>query len=66
MNLEQDLKEVNELIEENKRLQLKYPKYRFGLEVGLMSLLELRKEMEQAVVNQKKAQKKIGGHLRYG
>lgn len=61
MNIEQDLKEVNELIEENKRLQEKYPEKKFELEVGLMSLMELRKEMEQALENQKKAQKKDRG-----
>lgn len=39
------LKKVECLIEENKYLQKKYPDHANGLEIGLQSLEELRKEM---------------------
>ena len=45
------LKEVQELIQENQRLQEKYPHNKKGLEIGLQSLRELEKEMTQALIS---------------
>lgn len=43
------LKEVEELIKQNKELQKRYPDHAEGLQVGLESLEELRKEMLDAL-----------------
>lgn len=45
------LKEVQELIQETQRLQEKYPHNKKGLEIGLQSLMEIEKEMTQAVIS---------------
>ena len=45
------LKEVQELIQENQKLQEKYPHNKKGLEIGLQSLRELEKEMTQALIS---------------
>ena len=46
-----ELKEVQELIQENQKLQEKYPNHKKGLEIGLQSLMELEKEMTQALIS---------------
>ena len=48
-SIEEQLKEVEYLIKENKYLQKKYPDHTNGLEIGLQSLEELRKEMLDAL-----------------
>lgn len=48
-DLRKEIQEIDELIEENKRLQEKYPNYARGLQLGLESLKELRKEMQEAL-----------------
>lgn len=49
--IEEQLEGVNQLIEENKRLQKKYPNRAKELEIGLQSLMELRKEMQSAILS---------------
>lgn len=48
-DLRKIIQETDELIEENERLQEKYPNYAMGLQLGLESLKELRKEMQEAL-----------------
>lgn len=48
-SVEEHLKEVRELIRENKRLQEKYPNRKKELQLGLESLIELEKEMMEAL-----------------
>lgn len=44
-SIEEHLKEVEYLIEQNKYLQKKYPDHANSLKIGLQSLEELQKEM---------------------
>lgn len=55
--LNQEISEVSRLIEDNKRLQEKYPERKRELELGLQSLYDLRNEMSDALfrMNYKKA-----------
>ena len=48
-SVKQHLKEVEELIEQNKELQKRYPDHAKGLQIGLKSLEELKKEMLDAL-----------------
>lgn len=47
--LEDMLKDVTELIIENKNLQEKYPDYKWELKVSLNSLEEIQKEIVEAI-----------------
>lgn len=49
-SIEEQLKEVQILIHENKKLQLKYPEHKKSLKIGLESLYELEKEMKEALI----------------
>ena len=60
-----ELKEVQELIRENQRLQEKYPHNKKGLEIGLQSLRELEKEMTQALISEKAREIKTDNRFIY-
>lgn len=60
-----ELKEVQELIRENQRLQEKYPHNKKGLEIGLQSLRELEKEMTQALIIEKAREIKTDNRFIY-
>lgn len=60
-----ELKEVQELIQENQRLQEKYPHNKKGLEIGLQSLMEIEKEMTQAVIIEKAKEIKTDNRFIY-
>lgn len=47
--LEDMLKDITELIIENKELQEKYPDYKKELEISLCSLEEIQKEVVEAI-----------------
>ena len=59
------LKEVQKLIQENQRLQEKYPHNKKGLEIGLHSLRELEKEMTQALISEKAREIKTDNRFIY-
>ena len=48
-SLEEELSEVQELKRQNRALQVKYPKHKYGLELGLRSLEELENEIIAAI-----------------
>ena len=60
-----ELKEVQELIRENQRLQEKYHHNKKGLEIGLQSLRELEKEMTQALISEKAREIKTDNRFIY-
>ena len=60
-----ELKEVQELIQETQRLQEKYPHNKKGLEIGLQSLRELEKEMTQALISEKAREIKTDNRFIY-
>lgn len=60
-----ELKEVQELIQENQRLQEKYPHHKKGLEISLQSLMEIEKEMTQAVIIEKAKEIKTDNRFIY-
>ena len=60
-----ELKEVQELIQETQRLQEKYPHNKKGLEIGLQSLRELEKEMAQALISEKAREIKTDNRFIY-
>lgn len=60
-----ELKEVQKLIQENQRLQDKYPHNKKGLEIGLQSLRELEKEMTQALISEKAREIKTDNRFIY-
>lgn len=48
-SLEEELSEVQELKRQNRALQVKYPKYKYGLELSLRSLEEIENEIIAAI-----------------
>jgi hypothetical protein len=47
--LKLQLKRVNELIDENRKLQLKYPKQKRGLKITLTTLKQMKKMLEEQI-----------------
>lgn len=48
-SLEEELSEVQELKRQNRALQVRYPDYKYGLELGLRSLEEIENEIIAAI-----------------